>query len=89
MAIARSYAYKFEQWGIDEAFLDVSVKVKDYAEAEALARKLKQEILDKTHLIASVGVGPNKLIAKVASDYQKPDGLTVVKAEDAEKFLHP
>jgi DNA polymerase IV (DinB-like DNA polymerase) len=89
MAIARPYAGKFEQWGIDEAFLDVSDKVKDWAEAEALARQIKAEIKEKEHLTASIGAGPNKLIAKVASDYQKPDGLTVVKEEDAEKFLEP
>jgi DNA polymerase IV (DinB-like DNA polymerase) len=89
MAIARKYAGKFEQWGIDEAFLDVSEKVKDWTEAKALARQIKQEIKDKEHLTASIGVGPNKLVAKVASDYQKPDGLTVVKEEDAQKFLEP
>ena len=89
MAIARKYAGKFEQWGIDEAFLDVSDKVKDWAEAEALARQIKQEIKNTEHLTASIGVGPNKLIAKVASDFQKPDGLTVVKEEDAQKFLDP
>ncbi len=89
MAIARRYAGRFEQWGIDEAFLDVSDKVKDWVEAEALARKIKQEIKNMEHLTASIGVGPNKLIAKVASDYQKPDGLTVVKEEDVQKFLAP
>ena len=89
MAIARKYAGKFEQWGIDEAFLDVTDKVKDWAEAEALARQIKPEIKEKEHLTASIGVGPNKLIAKVASDFQKPDGLTVVKEEDAQKFLDP
>jgi len=89
MAIARRYADKFEQWGIDEAFLDVSSRVKDFAEAESLARQLKQEIQEKEKLTCSIGVGPNKLVAKIASDYQKPDGLTVVKAEDVEKFLSP
>jgi DNA polymerase IV (DinB-like DNA polymerase) len=89
MAIARRYAGRFEQWGIDEAFLDVSDKVKDWAEAEALARQIKHEIKEKEYLTASIGAGSNKLIAKVASDYQKPDGLTVVKEEDAQKFLDP
>jgi DNA polymerase IV (DinB-like DNA polymerase) len=89
MAIARKYAGKFEQWGIDEAFLDVTDRVKDWTEAEALARQIKGEIKEKEHLTASIGAGPNKLIAKVASDFQKPDGLTVVKEEDAEKFLEP
>ncbi|MBX5329323.1 MAG: DNA polymerase IV [Candidatus Bathyarchaeota archaeon] len=89
MNILRKYADKFECWGIDEAFLDVTAKVKDYAEAEALARQIKNEIYGKEQLTCSIGVGPNKLVAKIASDFQKPDGLTVVKEEDAEKFLAP
>jgi DNA polymerase IV (archaeal DinB-like DNA polymerase) len=89
MAIARRYAGKFEQWGIDEAFLDVTDKVKDYSEAEALARQIKQEIKEKERLTCSIGVGPNKLVAKVASDFQKPDGLTVVREEEVEVFLAP
>ena len=89
MDIARKFADKFEQWGIDEAFLDVTSKVKDYAEAEALARKIKQEIKEKQSLTCSIGVGPNKLVAKIASDFQKPDGLTIVREEEVEKFLAP
>jgi DNA polymerase IV (DinB-like DNA polymerase) len=89
MAILRKYADKFESWGIDEAFLDVTTRVKDYAEAEALARQIKKEILEKEGLTCSIGIGPNKLVAKIASDHQKPDGLTVVTEEEAEKFLAP
>ncbi len=89
MAIARRYAGKFEQWGIDEAFLDVTGKVSDYVEAEALACQIKQEIKEKESLTCSIGVGPNKLVAKVASDFQKPDGLTVVRDEEVEVFLAP
>jgi len=89
MSIARQYADRFEQWGIDEAFLDVSESAKDFTQAEALARQIKQEIKAKEGLTASIGVGPNKLIAKIASDYQKPDGLTVVREEEAEFFLAP
>jgi len=89
MEIARKYAGKFEQWGIDEAFLDVSGKVGDWVGAELLARQIKQEIKEKERITASIGVGPSKLVAKVASDYQKPDGLTIVKEEEVEKFLDP
>ena len=89
MALARAYADRFEQWGIDEAFLEVSEKVADWAEAEVLARRIKQEIKEKEGLTASIGVGPNKLVAKVASDFHKPDGLTIVKEEDTAKFLEP
>ena len=89
MAMVRKYAVKFEQWGIDEAFLDVTGKVMDWDEAEALARQIKHEIKEKEYLTASIGVGPNKLVAKVASDFQKPDGLTVVKDECVEGFFDP
>ena len=89
MEIARKYAGKFEQWGIDEAFLDVSSKVGNWDEAEALARQIKQEIKEKDGITASIGVGPSKLVAKVASDYQKPDGLTIVKEGEVEKFFDP
>jgi DNA polymerase IV (DinB-like DNA polymerase) len=89
MEIARRYADKFEQWGLDEAFLDVSARVKEYGEAEAYAKRLKREIKEKEYLTCSIGVGPNKLIAKVASDYQKPDGLTLVTEDEAESFLAP
>ena len=89
MEIARKYADKFEQWGIDEAFLDVTCKVKDYVESEILARQIKHEIKEKENLTCSVGVGPNKLVAKIASDFVKPDGLTVVRDEEVEVFLAP
>jgi DNA polymerase IV (DinB-like DNA polymerase) len=69
--------------------LDVSARVKDYAEAEALAKQIKREIREKERLTCSIGMGPNKLIAKTASDYQKPDGLTIVKEGEAEAFLAP
>lgn len=89
MDILRKYADKFEQWGIDEAFLDVTSKVKDYPEAEALARQIKKEIYEKERLTCSIGIGPNKLVAKIASDFKKPDGLTIVKENEAQRFLAP
>jgi len=89
MNMLREHADKFEQWGIDEAFLDVTSKVKDYVEAEALAQKIKREIYEVEKLTCSIGIGSNKLVAKIASDFQKPDGLTMVKEDEAEKFLAP
>jgi len=89
MEILRKYGDKFEQWGIDEAFIDVSEKTKDYPEAEAIARQIKKEIYEKEKLTCSIGIGPNKLVAKIASDHQKPDGLTIVKENEAEDFLAP
>ena len=89
MAILRKYPDKFEQVGIDEAFLDVGSKVRDFDEAAKLADRMKQEVLNKEKLTCSVGVGPNKLIAKLASDYRKPYGLTIVKPENVKNFLKP
>ena len=89
MEIAKSHGDKFEQWGIDEAFLDVSGRARDFDEAETLAKRLKHEIKEKEHLTASIGVGPNKLVAKIASDFHKPDGLTVVRENEVEAFLAP
>jgi DNA polymerase IV (DinB-like DNA polymerase) len=89
MDILSKYADKFESWSIDEAFLDVSSKVTSYEEARKLALEIKMGILEKEKLTCSIGVGPNKLIAKIASDFQKPDGLTVVEDKDVKTFLSP
>jgi len=89
MDLLSKYADKFESWGIDEAFLDVSSKVKDYEDARRLALQVKMEIYEKEKLTCSIGVGPNKLVAKIASEFQKPDGLTVVEDKDVKTFLAP
>ena len=89
MKILQKYADKFEGWGLDEAFLDVSYQVKNFEEAEQLARKIKIEVNQQEKLTCSIGVGPNKLVAKIASDFVKPDGLTVVRPKDVQSFLKP
>jgi len=89
MKILRSHADRFEQGGIDEAYLDISNRVKDFEEAENFAKRIMEEILNKEDLTCSIGVASNKIVAKVASDYRKPYGLTVVKDEDATQFLYP
>ncbi|MEM4282436.1 MAG: DNA polymerase IV [Candidatus Woesearchaeota archaeon] len=86
MKILRKYADKFEQTSIDEAYLDVS-SVGSYSKAEELAKKIKKEILEKEKLSCSIGIGPNKLIAKIASDSKKPDGLTVVQPSRVLEFI--
>jgi DNA polymerase IV (archaeal DinB-like DNA polymerase) len=89
MRILKDHADRFEQGGIDEAYLDISSRVKDFDEAGEFAKRLMEEILDKEKLTCSVGVAPNKMVAKIASDYKKPYGLTVVKEEDVKGFLFP
>ncbi len=88
MAILHAHAEHVEEASVDEAYIDLSF-TGSYAKAIALCKKIKKEIQKKERLTASAGLGPNKLIAKIASDRQKPDGLTVVREEDAESFLEP
>lgn len=89
MSILRQYADKLEQVSIDEAYLDISTKVKDWNEAREYAQAIKKEILEKEGLTCSIGVAPNKTIAKIASDFVKPNGLTVVEQEHVREFLAP
>ena len=74
---------------LDEAFLDVTDSVALLGEPVTIARLIKQRIQDATRLTASVGVAPNKLVAKIASDLAKPDGLTVVDADRIHDVLDP
>ncbi|MFZ2071925.1 MAG: DNA polymerase IV [Halobacteriota archaeon] len=89
MAILREHADKLEQVSIDEAFLDISTRVNDWHEARDYALMIKNEILTIMDLTCSVGVAPNKTIAKIASDFVKPDGLTVVEEGRVMDFLAP
>jgi len=90
MQALRGYADSFEQVGIDEAYLDVTQKTQgSFEAARDLAQKMKNNVKSQVGIAFSVGVGPNKLVAKIAADSQKPDGLTVVKPEEVERFLSP
>ena len=74
---------------LDEAFLDVTASLGALGSDEHIAREIKHLIRERTELTASVGVAPNKLVAKIASDLRKPDGLVVVRAEDVRDLLDP
>ena len=78
-----------EGLSLDEAFLDVTASRSLHGEPEAMAREIKQRILLRTGLTASVGVAPNKLLAKLASEMDKPDGLTLIRAADTRAILDP
>ncbi|MCB9666294.1 MAG: DNA polymerase IV [Alphaproteobacteria bacterium] len=78
-----------EPLSIDEWFLDVTVNLLGLPHAADVARHLRARIRDEVGLTASCGVGPSKLVAKIASDVRKPDGLTVVPPERVLDFLHP
>jgi DNA polymerase IV (DinB-like DNA polymerase) len=89
MNIMRDFADIFEQTSIDEAYMDVSKRCKTYDDAKLLASKLKNALKEREGLTVSVGISPSKSISKMASDMQKPDGLTAVQPEDVDKFLEP
>lgn len=78
-----------EGLSLDEAFLDVTASIALFGEPEDIARQIKTRIRDMTSLGASVGVARNKLVAKIASDLDKPDGLTVLYPEHYEERLDP
>ncbi len=88
MVIIRKYAEHIEQASVDEAYIDLSY-AQDFTKAEEICRKIKKDILSKEKLTASIGLAPNKLIAKIASDMHKPDGLTIITPDQVEKFLSP
>ena len=90
MKIIEQYADIFEYVGKDEAYLDVSQKTEEnFEKAGHLAQQIKNIIREKVKLTCSIGVSPNKLVSKIASDFKKPDGLTVVPPEKIEAFLDP
>jgi DNA polymerase IV len=87
MAIFQAQTDLVEPLSLDEAYLDVTDAVRDLDEAAGLAREIKRQIREQTELTASAGVSYCKMLAKLASDAQKPDGLTVISAEQAPAFL--
>ncbi len=90
MGIFRTYSDVFEQVGIDEAYMDVTVKVHgSFEEAKVLVLRMKADVKTQVGVTFSVGVAPNKLVAKVACDVQKTDGLTVVQPDEMQGFLSP
>lgn len=89
MELLRKFADKFEQVSIDEAFLDVSQSCSRSDGPIELAKRIKSELRQAEGLTCSVGIAPNKSAAKIASDYQKPDGLTYVDPEHLKEFLAP
>ncbi len=84
-----NYTPLVEPLSLDEAFLDATGSEKLFGDSEAIGRQIKEEIKAKIHLCASVGIAPNKFVAKVASDLGKPDGFLVVQPEAVQAFLDP
>ncbi len=89
MAILRRFTPQVEPISIDEAFLDVTGSAALFGDGPTIARRIKDEVRTEVGLTASVGVASTKLVAKIASDLRKPDGLVVVPVGDEVGFLAP
>jgi DNA polymerase-4 len=87
--ILRTFTPLVEPLSLDEAFLDVTASEHLFGPARDIARQMKTKIHEETQLTASAGIAPNKFVAKIASDMQKPDGLVEIAAEDVLSFIHP
>ncbi len=83
------YTPLVEPLSLDEAFLDVTGCRNLFGSGPEIAQKIKTEIFSETQLVASVGVAPNKFLAKIASDLEKPDALVIVDGERIQEFLDP
>ncbi|MEJ2140827.1 MAG: DNA polymerase IV [Gammaproteobacteria bacterium] len=83
------YTPEIEPLSLDEAFLDVSSSLRLFGSEEAIGKQIKQAILDEQKLVASVGIAPNKYLAKLASDIQKPDGFVIIQQHEVQTFLDP
>lgn len=89
MDIFRQNAPEVQPMSLDEAFLDVSEMAGSFDDACRLAQAIKRTVVDATALTISLGVAGSRLVAKIASDFQKPDGLTPVRPEESRSFLAP
>jgi DNA polymerase IV (DinB-like DNA polymerase) len=90
MEILRTQSDTFEQTSIDEAFIDVSGRTGcSFDTAQDIALEIKKQLLTQENVTCSIGIGPSKLIAKIASDQSKPNGLTIVKPDEVPDFLYP
>ncbi len=85
--ILKDFSPKVEAYSIDEAFVDITGSLRLFGEPEEIARAMKKRIMALLGLTCSVGIAPNKLLAKLASDMQKPDGLVVIMPEDVAGLL--
>ncbi|MDD2998005.1 MAG: DNA polymerase IV [Candidatus Riflebacteria bacterium] len=89
MDIFKEFSPCIEPLSIDEAFLDLTGMDNLVGDITKLGREVKDKIKMKTGLTASVGIAPNKFLAKLASDLEKPDGLVIIREEEAEKIIAP
>src|SRR6266446_5460445 len=88
-AIFQQHTDLIEPLSLDEAYLDVTENKNGLPTATRVAKTIREQIREELHLTASAGVAPNKFLAKIASDWRKPDGLFVIQPEEVDSFLLP
>jgi DNA polymerase-4 len=88
-AVFKKYASQIQPLSLDEAYLDVSRTVKKFKDPALLGKLIRREVRKVTRLTCSVGIGPNKLVAKLASEFCKPNGFYYVSASEKKEFLAP
>nr|MDO8112656.1 DNA polymerase IV [Candidatus Sigynarchaeota archaeon] len=87
MAILKTYSASYQSGGLDEAYLDVSGRCASFTEAEALANAIKAEIHGTIGITCSIGIGPTNVLAKIATDLHKPDGITIITPDTIQDVI--
>ncbi|MFX1304653.1 MAG: DNA polymerase IV [Promethearchaeota archaeon] len=87
MNILETYSNEFQRIGADEAYLELTEITKDYEEAERISKEIQKEVFKKVGITISVGIAPTKSLAKIASDENKPNGITIIKPSNITNFL--
>lgn len=89
MSILKSYQIEFQQASIDEAYMDFTRSCGSYQDAYTLAESIQKTILERVGITCSIGISSTKSIAKIASDFNKPNGITIVEPQKIQEFLNP
>ena len=89
LQLLEEFTPDIEQVGIDECFLDVTRSLHLFGSKRALAERIQRRITEEMQLTASLGIAPNKMVAKIASDMKKPRGIVVIEPKEVESFLRP
>ena len=87
MSILKIFSKDFQRIGVDEAYLELTESTDNYQDAETIAKQIQKEVHENIGITISIGIAPTKSLAKIASDENKPNGITVVKPENITKFL--
>lgn len=89
MRFVRKYAVTIEKASVDECYVDMTEELKGVPDVRVYFLTFQEELLKTTGLYCSIGIGPTKFLAKMGSDYKKPNGLTIIRRRDVPKIIFP